>query len=274
MSESYSSPLVASGVAYALPNHHLIMSFALSFSHYYFAPRLVPTLAALVALALTLHLGTWQKGRATEKRALQADYDARANLTPLELASGVSVPMSASYRQATAIGTYDAAGQFFVDNKSEGTTVGYHVITPLRLATPNDTRYVLVNRGFVPRAASYPMPPAVSVPAGEVKVTGMLVNPSSKFLELGGKGNTNAISGSVWQNLTINRYIEQTQREVVPLVLLANPTDAGLKAQTERPDARVAKHVEYMLTWYSLAITVSLLWLILNFKRKQPKSTQ
>jgi surfeit locus 1 family protein len=248
------------------------MSFAISISNYRFAPRLVPTVAALAALVLTVYLGAWQKGRAAEKRALQAEYDARANLAPLNLVNLENVPLSASYRQAVATGVYDAAGQFFIDNKSEGMTVGYHVITPLRLAVPTTNRYVLINRGFVPRASSYPLPPLVSVPMGEVNVAGMLVNPSSKFLELGGD-KANAISGSVWQNITIKRYIEQTQRDVVPLVMLANPTDAGLKAQAERPDARVAKHVEYMLTWYSLAITVSLLWLTLNFKRHQPKST-
>lgn len=248
------------------------MPSAISISQYRFAPSLVPTLAALVALALTIHLGTWQKGRAAEKRALQSEYDQRVNLTPLELLTANDISVSASYRQATAVGTYDAAGQFFVDNKSEGTTVGYHVITPLRLAAPNTNRYVLVNRGFVPRAATYPLPPSVDVPIGEIKAVGMLVNPSSKFLELSGD-KVNAISGNVWQNITVKRYVEQTKRDVVPLILLANPTDAGLKAQTERPDARVEKHVEYMLTWYSLAVTVSLLWLVLNFKRTQPKST-
>jgi cytochrome oxidase assembly protein ShyY1 len=36
---------------------------------------------------------------------------------------------------------------------------------------------------------------------------------------------------------------------------------------TEKPDAGVAKHVEYSLTWYALAATTLALWLAMNLKR-------
>jgi surfeit locus 1 family protein len=228
-----------------------------------FTPRLIPTLAALLALGLTLHLGTWQKGRAAEKRLLQADFDQRAAMPSIEL-SVTRVSNDARYRLASARGEYDANGQLFIDNKSEGSAVGYHVITPLKLAGTN--RYVLVNRGFVPRGAMYPSPPLVKVPTGEVVVGGMLVALNQKFLELGNAAPNN----SVWQNLTTERYRTATSREVEPLILLAKPTDAGLVAQHEQPDARVEKHVEYMLTWYSLAITVFVLWVVLNLKFSKP----
>ncbi|MEI6737696.1 MAG: SURF1 family cytochrome oxidase biogenesis protein, partial [Pseudomonadota bacterium] len=126
---------------------------------------------------------------------------------------------------------------------------------------------------------TYPTPPAVVVPKGQVEVTGMLVSPIARFFELGKKMMTNSasnattatmratsIQGDVWQNITIERYREHTKRDVLPLVLLANPTAFGLKAQTERPNARVEKHIEYMLTWYCLAAVVVILWLVLNFK--------
>lgn len=224
-----------------------------------FRPRLIPTLAAIGAVALTLHLATWQQGRAAEKRVLQATFDERATLAPLSLASE-RMGDDARYRRAIAVGEFDANGQIFIDNKSEGPRVGYHVVTPLKLGESN--RYVLVNRGFVARGAQYPAPPQVSVPQGRVEVSGMLVALNTKFLELGQAAPTN----NVWQNLTIERYRAATQRDVEPLVLLAENTNPGLIAQTERPDAKVEKHVEYMLTWYSLAATVVILWLVLNLK--------
>ena len=236
------------------------------FKHIAFTPRLVPTIAAMAALALTLYLGAWQQGRAGDKRVLQAQYDARANLPPLVLDAAANIDATATYRRGTAAGEYDASGQFFLDNKNDGMVVGYHVITPLKLA--NSSRYVLVNRGFVARGATYPVPPAVAVPATTVTVNGMLANPNSRFLELG-KPQA-APTGNVWQNLTIDRYRAHTQRDVLPLVLLAAPSDAGLIAQHERPDARAEKHIEYMLTWYSLAVTVVVLWLVVNLKFRQP----
>ncbi len=233
-----------------------------------FAPTPVPTIAAPIAFSLTAYLGHWQAGRAAEKRALQASFDARAVLPPIVLdAANQRLDARASiFRHARAQGEYDASGQFFVDNKSDGTTVGYHVITPLKLDT---TKILLVNRGFVPRGAAYPKPPVTAVPTGTVTVIGSLVLPSAKFLEL---GSQTPIEGNVWQNLTIERYREHTRQDVLPLMLLAQPTDAGLKSVVERPDAKADKHTEYMLTWYSLAATVLALWIFLNLHF--PKSNE
>jgi surfeit locus 1 family protein len=237
----------------------MVKSLSLSFR-----PRWIPTLAAAGAIALTLHLATWQQGRAAEKRVLQSTFDERVTLPPLSLASA-RADDAARYRRALAIGEFDTGGQLFIDNKSEGARVGYHVITPLKLSNTN--RYVLVNRGFVARGASYPSPPQVSVPQGAVEIKGMLVTLNTKFLELGHAAPAN----NVWQNLTIERYRAATQRDVESLVLLAENTDPPLIAQSERPDAKVEKHVEYMLTWYSLAATVVILWLVLNLKLKRRK---
>jgi len=228
-----------------------------------FRPTLVPTVAALIALALTIYLGNWQRGRATEKTQLQSSFDLRVAQPPLQV-NGELVAERDVFRRATAKGVYDAAGQLFVDNKSEGTTVGYHVVTPLLLE--GTKRILLVNRGFVPRGPAYPAPPFVAVPTGLVEVRGTLSVPNTKFLEL---GEQSPVQGSVWQNLTIDRYRTRTGRDAAGLMLLANPTDAGLTHLTEQPDAKVAKHVEYMLTWYSLATTVVLLWLVLNLKLKE-----
>jgi cytochrome oxidase assembly protein ShyY1 len=49
-------------------------------------------------------------------------------------------------------------------------------------------------------------------------------------------------------------------------VLLAQDAPPPLEQVAERPDARADKHIEYMLTWYSLAATVIVLWLVLNTK--------
>jgi surfeit locus 1 family protein len=237
-----------------------------------FHPRLIPTLAALCALAATLYLAAWQQGRASQKRALQAAYDQRSAMPPLVLSgAGADVQMdaqSARFRRAAVSGEWLASGQIFVDNKFEQNAVGYHVLTPLRIA--DTQRYVLVNRGWVSRGASYPLPPNVAVESGEVNVNGTITVPTSKFLELGQE----TVAGNVWQNVTIERFRAATKLDVLPVVLLASSAGTGLRAVTEQPDAGVAKHVEYMLTWYSLALTIAVLWIALNLKiRRNPVVT-
>jgi surfeit locus 1 family protein len=232
-----------------------------------FTPSLLPTLAALIAVLLTLYLAIWQQGRATEKRALQAEYSARTQTPPVILSSELKKIENASdyrYRLANARGEWQAANQIFIDNKFNGSgAVGYHVITPLKLA--NNNSVVLVNRGWIARGSSYPAPPEAKPPAGEVEVQGQLTIPSKRFLEL----MTNATEGKVWQNLTIERYQQAMKIDVLPWILLARkilPPSKELTLQSERPDAGVEKHVEYMLTWYSLALTVVALWIGLNLR--------
>lgn len=221
----------------------------------------MPTIAALVVVALTLHLGTWQKGRAAEKRSLQTVLDQRTALPAVDL-NRVEPDAEALYRRGVVRGVYLADKQFFVDNKFDGNTVGYHVISPLSVALPADTkRVVLVNRGFVARGPAYPAPPVVSVPTEPVTVQGLLTRPTSKFLELGA---AHPVQGNVWQNLTVERYQQLSGGNVVSFVLLSDSPDAQLKSVREQPDAKVEKHVEYMLTWYSLAAAVIILWLVLN----------
>lgn len=232
----------------------------------YFSPAVVPTIAALFAFCLTFYLGHWQQGRAAEKRALQSEFNVRALAVPVQLASNTSGPELLKYSRAVARGEWDLSGQIYIDNKFESDAVGFYVITPLTLAGAN--RQVLVNRGWVARTATYPQPPNIAVPQGTVTVEGVLTLPSARFLEL----SKNTIQGRVWQNLTVERYARETGRSVMPLLLLQKDTTAPLRPVTERPDARAEKHVEYMLTWYSLAVTVVVLWLVLNIKRERSKT--
>lgn len=228
-----------------------------------FEPTLVPSLAALSVLCLTLYLGHWQQGRATEKQKLQTEFESRAVAHPVALGPAISDPISLRYMRATARGEWLASGQIFIDNKFDNDAVGFHVITPLKIDGTN--RYVLVNRGWVGRGAGYPVPPSISVPTGSVSVEGILMLPGTRFLELA----PSTVQGNLWQNLTVERYRATNKLDVLPLVLLARASDTALKPVTEQPDARAEKHVEYMLTWYSLAATVVVLWVALNLKRER-----
>src|SRR6185436_6927479 len=59
-----------------------------------FAPRLVPTLAAIAMIALTVSLGRWQVDRGDEKAARQSMFEARAREAPIVL-GGSSGPAEA-----------------------------------------------------------------------------------------------------------------------------------------------------------------------------------
>ncbi|MBL8511923.1 MAG: SURF1 family protein [Betaproteobacteria bacterium] len=229
-----------------------------------FRPRLLPTLAAVIAMLLTAHLGYWQQGRAAEKKILQASYEQHLKASPIHLDRAqdeVRRDLAMwRFHPAIARGVWQKEGQIFIDNKFHHERVGYHVMTPLRLLG-SDT-YLLVNRGWVPRTPHYPEPPEVNVPMGEVTVEGVVDIPSSHFLEL----SAQSVEGSVWQNLTIDRYQRKMKYDVQPYLVVASKVEPGLEPVLIQVDARIEKHIEYMLTWYSLSLTVFILWLALNLE--------
>lgn len=226
-----------------------------------FAPGLVPSAAAFALIALTLWLGNWQDRRAEEKSVRQALLEARVAAPPVTLAGAGSTAQDLLFRRVRAEGRFLPGEQIFIDNRIHGGRAGYHVMTPFRIGASG--AIVLVNRGWVARSAAYPAPPAVAVPEEERVVAGLAVLPPARFLEL----SPDTVDGSVWQNLSIERFAKLTKAPVVPVVLLASPPGEGLVAVEERPDAGIAKHREYSLTWYSLAATVAVLWVFLNLRR-------
>ena len=221
----------------------------------------MPTLAAAAVIALMLSLGRWQVNRGAEKEARQALLEARFNETPVRLTGSVDSAEPLLYRRVRAAGEWIAEGQVFIDNQVSEGRAGFHVVTPLRIEGAKDA--VLVNRGWVERGPEYPRAPQVPVPAGRVEVAGMASLPPKRVLEL----SAETISGNVWQNLSIERYRSRFAIPVLPVVVLADAPAPNLVAVREKPDAGVAKHEEYALTWFSLSATVLVLWIVLNLRR-------
>ena len=116
----------------------------------------VPGLAALVALAILIGLGTWQLQRKAWKEDLIAQIEARAYGEP-----GAIVPESDwaawradqdEFRKVRVTGTFlhefEAPVYGLAPGERQGAPLqGYYLITPLKLASG---AVVMVNRGFVP----------------------------------------------------------------------------------------------------------------------------
>src|ERR1700712_3490273 len=111
-----------------------------------FRPALIPTLAAIVVVVLTISLGNWQRHRAAEKDALRAQYVATAGAAAFEVTGAESDIAAIRYQPVRAHGVYHPVHQILLDNKILDGRPGFEVVTPLRL---DNGRYVLVDRGWI-----------------------------------------------------------------------------------------------------------------------------
>ncbi len=227
-----------------------------------FAPRLVPTVAAVALIALTGYLSRWQAHRAEGREERQALYEQRMSQPPVQLTGPVGDPAQILFRRVRADGTWIASKQVFIDNQVVQGRAGFAVVTPLRLEPGGAV--ILVNRGWIARTAAYPSPPKVDVPAGRAQVQGLAALPPARFLEL---APDEAIIGSVFQNLSFERYRKWSGIDVLPVEIFADPPGPGLVAVHERPDAGAQENRQYEATWFLLAATTAALWVGLNFRR-------
>ena len=222
--------------------------------------RMLPTLATAVVVTVCILAGNWQRDRLAQKQALAAQAAAAAAMPAVALPRDAQSWPGWRFRTVELAGRYDAAHQILLDNRVHAGRVGYHVVTPLRLA---DGRSVLVNRGFVAAGPSRDALPEAPPPQGEVRIVGR-VNVPPRFLELG-KAEPKR---RVWQNLHTDRFSEATGVDVLPIVVeeLDGRQD-GLVRNWPPPDGDTGPHRGYMLQWYAFAALALGLWAWFTLRR-------
>jgi surfeit locus 1 family protein len=208
-------------------------------------PRWLPLVAAVLGIALTASAGKWQLNRAGEKERLQAAYDRGATDPPISLSARRVTVDEVLQHRVEANGEFVPQAMVLLDNRIHAGMAGYHVLMPLRIA--GSSMHVLVNRGWVAAGADRSRLPEIRTPPSTVAIAGVAVVPG-RFLEL---AKTDS-SGVVWQNLTIERYIEHKGLAMQPVVIeQTGDLDDGLVRSWPRPDFGIAKHYGYAVQWFS-----------------------
>lgn len=229
---------------------------------------LVPVVFALSAIAVFVALGSWQITRKAWKEDLIRTVDERLNGSPLALPPSTQWPTltqtNDEFRRVTLRGeffgrearVYTGGPGLREDVKSPG----YYVFAPMRLP---DGGILVVNRGYV----SNPQPNAGTAPAahpeGPVDIIGVLRWPQQP-----GWFDTEHSAGSdLW--FVRNPLAMAVQNEwggVAPFYLEQEaPVPPGGVPRPGKIRVNLRNdHLQYALTWYSLAIVVvvlSVFWL-------------
>lgn len=228
-----------------------------------FRPSLWPSLGALILLSATIALGHWQWRRAEYKQNLQQDYLAARALPPIVLPYYTEVDRL-RYRNATARGEYVSERQILLDNAIFKGRAGYLVITPLRFSDAT-AGYILVNRGWVAQGRTREQLPVVTPASGVVEIRGHLNIPSSA------RAADAKPEAEVWPHLDLAAFTAQTGWKIFPLILeLDSEQDDKPQLQREwlEPQWGVEKHLSYMVQWYSLAGLTVILFLLLNWRKR------
>ena len=241
-------------------------------SGFRFRPRIAPTLAVAVLLPVFVALGIWQTHRADFKRALQAEYDARIAGPVVAIEPRLQPADALRFYRVLARGTYESDRQFFVDNRVHRGVAGFHVVTPLRIAGSNVR--VLVNRGWIAANPDRSRLPTADVPAGEMEVAGIAIVPATGHFMLGEPPAASGVWESVWPHLDLERFAKAVSYPVQPVIVLLDPASAagGFVREWARLDTGIKTHQSYAFQWYSLAVAVAAVYLLVHFRHGERRS--
>ena len=230
-----------------------------------FTPGWKMTLFTLFFLPVLLSLGKWQLDRASFKQDLEFEY----------LASMVSLPADLNDFDEKTFGELKnftkirAEGRyidqlFYLDNQTTNGQVGYWVFQPF--LTNRSQKNFIVNRGFVPAPMLRGHLPRVETPAGAQMIEAT-VWPYTGLPPILGEDNW----GNEWpkriQSKDLMRMGEISNSYAQELRIEATAPGA-LQSLPNLEQFDDSKHLGYALTWFGLAATLCVSFMIFGFSGK------
>jgi len=234
---------------------------------YEFRPAVWPSVVGLLLLVVLMSLGFWQLDRAAQKRVLLEAYGDRPTDAAIRIENNFVPGADWRYRRAQVIGAYDRDHQFLLDNRVYQGRVGYHVLTPLRLARGDAA--VLVNRGWVPQGATRADLPPLPAPSElELSIEGLIDFPPQKVFVLGEGEDRDPGWPKVLQQVRLELQTQQLGVRLLPMVLLLDKDQPGGFVREWNPVVvGPERHVGYAVQWFALAAALVILYLWVNLKR-------
>jgi surfeit locus 1 family protein len=234
----------------------------------YTRPTPIAWILFLGALITTAGLGTWQVQRLEWKNALIAEINAAKEENPFTndtLPSDAATLKEKNFWPVKLTGVWDSMIEYHLAPRYYKSQLGYHLVQPLQLP---DKRIVLINRGWIPAKMKDIGTRPHSIGAGRETVTGML--------RYGNERNPFTPQNQKEKNVWFGRDVQEMAdfydvKNVLPAMVdqvgeqtndkLPIPSDGAIHLRND--------HLTYIITWYSIALAVLIIFILSHKKKKQ-----
>ncbi|HDY95122.1 MAG: SURF1 family protein [Sulfitobacter litoralis] len=216
-------------------------------------------IVGLGGAAILIWLGVWQIQRLAWKEAIIADINTRIAAAPVDLPASVNRDLDA-YLPVTVSGTFEQ-GEVHVLVSQKDVGAGYRIITPFVL---EDGRRIMVDRGFAVASAK-----DAARSDGPATVTGNLQWPQ----ETDSFTPEADLKGNIWFARDVPAMARTLGTQPVLLVTRSSTPPAAGISPLPVDTARIPNdHLQYAITWFSLAA----IWLGMSLfflrRRRAPKT--
>ena len=202
-------------------------------------------------------LGTWQIIRLNWKNNLILEIENSLKNPPVEL----SQSNKENFLKIKTSGTIDFEKQIYLYNLNDSGTPGFEVVNPIKIGDEN----YLINRGWIPERLRYRKTRPETLTEGSVVVEGIIREDKKKGYFV----PENEPQNDVW--LYINAEQMAAKSQVGPISnyyidVLRGPGPYTLPIGASQSINMRNEHLQYALTWYLLAISLLVIYVIYHYR--------
>jgi surfeit locus 1 family protein len=238
-----------------------------------FRPRFWPTVTALIMMAMTTGLGTWQVHRLAWKTDLLAKIAQRMNGDAVPLPADIQDPPGWAFRHVHAAGRWDQGKALWLYGRTYDGRAGIHLLVPL---IRDDGPAVLVDRGFVPFDHGSTLMAFEPVWPYSIEINGIIRQPEPGGLFV----PSNQPDRNIWYSVDMPSMSRQLDMPLAPVYIAEKPGDqphGGIQFDwpaatggTEGTGIR-NEHLQYAIFWYSMTLVLAVIYLM-SSRRPKPSN--
>ncbi len=234
-----------------------------------FRPLFWPTLFTAPAVLLLLALGFWQVERLFWKQDLIAQRQAAVAAPRVAAPRSLEEARGMEFHHIVDEGVFLHDKEIFLGATSEAGRQGYQVLTPL--LEPGG-RAVFVNRGFIPAELKDPAKRAAGQITDTVRVQGLLRLPPAEKPAWFLPDNRPDLNYWFWVDLPEMSAADRLDR-VAPFYIDADatPNPGGWPKGGVTRLALPNDHLQYAITWFSLAVALIVIYVLFHRRNAGPK---
>lgn len=228
-----------------------------------------------VMVLVLVGLGAWQLQRLGFKTELLRNIDARLAAASVQLPDErqwSDTNLDIDYLKVTVSGSFQHEREAYlfgvIDKNNRGENIpGYFVLTPLQL---ENGATLIVNRGFVPQDKKDPATRSAGQTQGPVTVSGLLRVPERQGVFTPAADQTKRVLYARDPALIAQWF---DLKRVAPFSIDADkaPNDGGLPSGGHTIVSVANNHLQYAITWFSLALITIAMFAVYAVKRRSDR---
>jgi len=225
-----------------------------------FRPRLAPLLFTIPVVLVCAALAVWQLQRLEWKRGLIAQREAAVNAAPVAPPQTLADARPLEFHPVFDTGVFLHEKEIHLNAIGPQGGAGFDVLTPLQ---ETGGRIVFVDRGFVPTELRDPARRAAGQAAGTFRVAGLLRLAPEKKPNWFVPDNRADRDDWFWVDLPAMGWAAGLAN-LAPFYIDADatPNPGGWPKGGLTPLALPNHHLQYAITWFSLAVAAIVIYLL------------